>query len=410
MAVHEGTAGMSAARVRRRAVFHIGGYDPKSADAFFDRLEKEARRFEANWGVEVERVGARPASGASGGEAPAARDIARRDYITRSPGEGWTTRTTVHQLTLDDIVLDGFAWPAHRRILRYLRAFADYWTCGVSVALLRRAWRFWLYFVYPFAVLLAGGALVAFLAAFGWAVWPPLALAFGALAIWWVGARLLRFSHALHLMDLWSFSSDYLHAREPRAEAKLDRLGAAIAEALDDPANGEVLVVGHSTGGALALDAAARAVGRTVGGACTDRLSVMTVGSTALKIGLHPAAGWFRERVGRLAAGGVRWFEFQALSDVINLYRTNPAALMGLAADAVQVRTVRLSRAVAPDVWRRMRRNFFRVHYQFVFANTRRLPYDYFAALFGPLSMAARDAAVPASLERLDGERHSEAA
>ena len=38
-----------------------------------------------------------------------------------------------------------------------------------------------------------------------------------------------------------------------------------------------------------------------------------------------------------------------------------------------------------PAAYRRIRRNFFRVHCQFVSANNRRTAYDYFMLLCGPL-------------------------
>ena len=380
------------APVRRRVVVHIGGYDPKSPEAFFARLEKEAARFERTWDVTVVP---------EGDVLAVTPDIHARDYRTSSETEGWTVRTRVHQLTLDDIVLSGFQDPWWRRAGRWLAAFARFWTAGVGFALLRHAWRFWLYFAYPLAILLLGAGAIALTASFGWAVWPPLALAFGGVTAWWMVVRLLPRSHALHLMDLWTFSLRYIEGREPRIEAKLEALADVIASAGSEEGVDEVLLVGHSTGGALILDAAARSLDRP--GAGPERLAVMTVGSTALKVGLHPAGAWFRQRVGRLIDAGVPWYEFQALSDAINLYRTNPAALMGHRAEGVQVRRVRISRMVSDEMWRRMRRNFFRIHYQFVFANTRRVGYDYFAALFGPLTLEGRDAARPRSEERLDG-------
>ena len=37
--------------VKRRAVFFVGGYDPKTPEAFFGRMRKEIARFEALWGL-----------------------------------------------------------------------------------------------------------------------------------------------------------------------------------------------------------------------------------------------------------------------------------------------------------------------------------------------------------------------
>ena len=57
----------------------------------------------------------------------------------------------------------------------------------------------------------------------------------------------------------------------------------------------ELILVGHSTGGGLILDIAARclAIDPQFAGR-SGRTAVLTVGSTALKLGMHPAARDFR--------------------------------------------------------------------------------------------------------------------
>ena len=39
---------------------------------------------------------------------------------------------------------------------------------------------------------------------------------------------------------------------------------------------------------------------------------------------------------------------------------------------------VRFRDMLSPDFYRRIRFNFFRLHYQFIMANDQRAPYDYF--------------------------------
>ena len=43
---------------------------------------------------------------------------------------------------------------------------------------------------------------------------------------------------------------------------------------------------------------------------------------------------------------------------------------------------------LSPDFYRRIRFNFFRLHYQFIMANDQRAPYDYFMLVCGPLPVA----------------------
>jgi hypothetical protein len=49
---------------------------------------------------------------------------------------------------------------------------------------------------------------------------------------------------------------------------------------------------------------------------------------------------------------------------------------------------VRFRDMLSPELYRRIRLNFFRLHYQFIMANDQRGPYDYFMLVCGPLPVA----------------------
>ncbi|MDD9910360.1 MAG: alpha/beta fold hydrolase [Ahrensia sp.] len=367
--------------VQRRAVFFIGGYDPKSADAFFARHDRETGRFEALWDVEVDQTAITKVTD----------DITRASYETR--GDGWTCHTDLLFLTLDDVVLADFDKPFLTRLARYLRSFADYMISGTAFSFARHAWRFFGYFLYPFVML-----LLAFLVSLG----VGYMICRSGVSLYWLSAPVIflaAFSafvqlggkryHVLHLMDLWSFSSDFLHARRADMDEKLGRVAETIIAASNSDAYEEIVLVGHSTGGALMLDAAGRAFERSDG---TARFSILTVGSTALKIGLHPAAGWFRKRLNEmLNSRSIAWFDYQCLTDIINFYRVDPAHLMGVESwEAVTVRAIRIREMVDKATYARMRGNFFRTHYQFVFGNTKPYHYDFPAICFGPHELGDR--------------------
>ena len=388
--------------VSRRLFFHVGGYDPKTPDAFFDRLDKELRRYETTWNVEAGR-----------GPAETVTDGMSRATVTASgpSADGpWRVETDVVFLSLEDIVQRDFADPPTARAARYARAFVDYWTSGTAPKFFRHAWRFSLYFLYP-ALALAGPLALVALAAFlavdaivpdvppalgtpvpralnGAAVVLALVLA-APLVIRWVGRR----GYVLHLADLWSFSSNWLHRRRPDADAIFRRYGETAARLAQSRPYDEVVFLGHSTGGAVILHVAAEALAADPDLRSRARhMNVLTVGSTALKIGLHPKAAWFRDEVRSLRDAGLGWVEYQSIQDIINFEGTAPAALMGLETEDPWpvTRRVRMKSTVEPETWARIRRNVFRVHYQFVFANTAPYHYDYASVAFGPLPLQAR--------------------
>ncbi|MEO1399449.1 MAG: lipase, partial [Pseudomonadota bacterium] len=262
---------------------------------------------------------------------------------------------------------------------------------------LRHAWRFWFYFMYPFSMLAIGVAVSLVLS---------MLIATSGVALAWLTAPIIFVAamasfmkliakpyFVFHLMDLWSFSSDFIHRRRPDMDAILDELSSLVADNADG--YDEIIMVGHSTGGALILDGAARALTSTPSiAAQKDRFWILTIGSTSLKIGLHPKAQWYRDKLNRALNGSnARWVEFQCHSDIINFARTNPAKLMGLtriASPHFQAFNVRIKKMLHSKTYKRIKRNFFRVHYQFVFGNTRRYFYDFPAICFGPGGLGLR--------------------
>lgn len=371
--------------ISRRSVFFIGGYEPKTAQAFFERLRRGMRHFESTWGVEV-----------SASDPSLYSPDAGMASVVASGPEGWRVTTDFHFLGLDSIVTQGFARPLHQRLLAYLRTFFDYWLSGTAFAIFARSWRFGLYFLYPFAVtclflLAVFFASRAVLDLAGIDV-PGLSLVVALLALLPLLATLGNRWSVPHLMDLWSFSLQYLRGRRPDAEAMLRTYAGIVATAVKDGQYDEILFVGHSTGGGLILDLAARSLEADPSLASRAEVSLLTLGSTALKFGLHPAAKPFRKKVQSLVdEPGLRWSEFQCLIDVINFYGTDPVREMGLkprARDAATafplVRKIYLSAMMGPSEYQRMKGRFFRIHYQFISPNTQRYYYDFFMICFGP--------------------------
>lgn len=372
-------------QVRSRSVFMIGGYEPKSSDAFYLRTERELKRFCQTWDVKAQVLGK--------GDQDNGR-IANIAIATDHGGE--RVETNWNFFVWNDIVLGDFARPFWYRIGRYWLTFADYVLSGTFFRILFLAWRFALYFLYPAVMHLAFG-LLGWLA--GWLVASagfPGSLAMGwitgiavALGLWnTVGERYF----VRHLGDLWAFSRNFIWGYRRDAEAALDHLARRIVDRWELGIDDEILMVGHSTGGGLILDAAARALALNPSlGAGGPRIQILTVGSTALKIGLHPAAHDFRARVQTLVdARQIRWSEWQAMIDIINLFKSDPVKAMGLTPRTGQERAfpevalVRIRQMLLPDAYNRVKRNFFRVHYQFIMGNTLKYGQDFYMACCGP--------------------------
>ncbi|MBL8577837.1 MAG: lipase [Mesorhizobium sp.] len=395
--------------ISRRCVFFIGGYDPKTPTAFFRRLSREMELFETVWDVQTSRSDVATPEGDVGVLTVSSshrKSTLPDDDVSEKPAlpvedKDWQVTTDFYFLGLDSIVTRDAARPLPVRLFRYLVAFFDYWLTGTAFSFFSRSWRFALYFLYPFVttlflflVALLASSVVLRLFGIG-----SLALAtlIALVALFPLLATLGKRWSVTHLMDLWSFSSEYLRGKRPQAERLMDRYAAIVAQTTNAQPYDEIVFVGHSTGGGLILEMAARSLVADPQLARRDaKVSLLTLGSTALKFGLHPAAKAFRARVQTLVdEPALGWSEFQCLIDVINFYDTDPVIEMGLrprqsgSPAFPVVRRVHMRDMTGASRYRRIRRRFFRIHYQFIMANGQRYFYDFFHICFGPAPLSA---------------------
>ena len=81
----------------------------------------------------------------------------------------------------------------------------------------------------------------------------------------------------------------------------------------------------------------------------------------------------------------------------LNFYDFDPVEGIGVDAGALRcnplIWRVRLRDMLAPEFYRKIRFNLFRMHYQFIMANDMRAPYEYMMLVCGPLPVEqwARD-------------------
>jgi hypothetical protein len=278
-----------------------------------------------------------------------------------------------------------------------VRALLDFVFSGAIIEYFRTNWRYALFFLYPY-VLLA-------LAGFGgfYVAWKLLngAIPFaGAISVL-VGIAsvfaLLKLPprplYVGYLLNDWYFASDLVHRRRKSLETRFESFARELVELCRNSRADEIVLVGHSLGAVQAVDVIARAKQLDPEFAARGvHVRLLTIGSSLLKIGLHPAATGLREAVGVVANDPkIFWAEFQAISDIVNFYKSNPVTDLGLPpAEMPIVQIVRVKHMLKPATYAGLKRDFFRVHRQFVMANEERYFYDYYMILGGPVSLPQR--------------------
>ncbi|MGO4571534.1 hypothetical protein [Microvirga sp. 2TAF3] len=363
----------------KRLVYHLGGYNPVAPQDAYRRFSRELCRFESTWSVATSISG--PVIGP---------DVASWRVVASGPN--WSVETEYRLVLWEDVIETAQARPMWRRIPLALMAFVDFVQAGALWGYLRSNWRYAGFFLYPFVFfgLLVALALVAGIVAARMSdsalVGVCAGIVAGVLLMQWPA----RWLYLPLLFDDWIFSRDYIRRRDEVLDPRFDRVAREIAAHGKESEADEILIIGHSLGAVLAIDLLDRALQLNPDlGKTRPRIALASVGSSLLKIGLHRGAERFRAAVGRVAsASQIFWAEYQALTDVMNFYKTNPVTAMGLQVPGRPiVRVERIRKMVQPARYRRMRRNFFKVHCQFVNGNDQRAAYDYFMLLCGPLSV-----------------------
>src|SRR5580704_15852902 len=377
---------MPKALVRKRCFVQMTGYEPVGPEHQHRRFIREMARFQKAWNVQGKVTP--PVLAADGAVA---------SWTVETFGPNWHVSTDFHWFRWDDFVTADMARSDWWRFPLGIATMMEFILTGTVVRYFLVAWRYGGFFLYPLVFIL--GTMWLSIAATRFAVihgglpFPmllaPLLWLVIFIALRWTFGRMVYIGYAL---DDWYFARDFIHRVRPQFEARLDRLAHEFVRIVRATDADEIVVDGHSIGAPLSLVVVDRALQLDPQLGAGKTLNLVSSGSSLLKVALHPAAGWLRKAVGRVAnTASVYWVEYQALVDVINVYKVDPVVALGLPyAGKPLVRIVRIRMMVAEETYRSFHLNFLRIHRQAVMGNERRYFYDYYMLCCGPIALVDR--------------------
>ena len=368
---------VTAEMIHSRIVLHFPGFEPLDAEAHRQRYQRSAAQTSSVWQARFD-VGALSVDGA-GTHFPVDAEVA-----------GWTTRSDIHVFDHNDLIAAMRSEPVWMQIAKGFKAGLDVVRQGGAWGYFRHAWRFGLFFLFPFLFLAAGLALGVNIAAL------PSVL---DLSPWWfllavpAGALVFRYGvipfsdryHVLHLLADWRLAVAAAENR-PEVASFIERAVGQAVEALRQPSD-EILVTSHSMGANFAISVIARLLETAPDVLKGRRIVFVTLGGAALQCSLLSGATLLRRRIGDLARQpDVDWFDIQCLTDPIHLYKCNTVALSGHA-DAPQPKLVfiRFKHAMSSDRYEKNRRDFLRMHRQYVLGPDQPSGFDFTLMTAGPL-------------------------
>src|SRR6516225_3420364 len=347
---------MPNAFVRKRCFVQMTGYEPVGPEHQHRRFIREMARFQKTWNVQGKV--SPPQVSADGSVA---------NWTIETWGPNWRVSTDFYWFRWDDFVTADAAMSDWWRFPLGIAALLEFVLTGTVIRYFVLAWRYGAFFLSP--LIYVAGMMWLSIAATRFAVIhiglpfymvlaPILWLAIFA-GLRWTFGRMVHIGYAL---DDWYFARDFIHRVRPELEERLDLLAHELVRLIRDSDANEIIVDGHSLGAPLS------------------------------KVALHPAAGWLREAVQRVAnTPAVYWVEYQALVDIINVYKVDPVAALRLPpAGKPIVKIFRIRMMVEEHTYRRFHLNFLRIHRQAVMGNERRYFYDYYMLCCGPLALQDR--------------------
>jgi hypothetical protein len=373
---------MPQALVRKRCFVQMTGYEPVGPEHQHRRFVREMARSHKAWNVQGKV--SPPTLSADG---------ALASWTVDTFGPNWRVTTDFHWFRWDDFVRADGARSDWLRFPLGIAALMEFILSGTVVKYFVVAWRYGGFFLFPLIYLIGMAWLSIGLTRFavGHLALPyPLLL---APLLWFALFVALRwtfgqFIHIGYALDDWYFARDVVHRARPQLDVRLDCLAGELVRLARETDADEIVVHGHSLGAPLSMLVVDRALRLDPQlGARGKPIRLVSSGSSLLKVALHPAAGWLREAVGRLAnAPAIYWAEYQALVDIINVYKVDPVAALGMAATGKPiVKIIRIRMMVEEHTYRRFHLNFLRIHRQAVMGNERRYFYDYYMLCGGPL-------------------------
>lgn len=407
--------------VRGRHVFYISGFDPKGPAHYHRLYGEQAALAGAVGGYRVDVGKRRKVS-----EHVAAWSLGYR-ASAQAPVE---VETTVEFLRWDDIVREH--WPRNPAVLAWdlVLTTALYLRTGALWTMFKLAWPPVVALVVPFLILLALVLALPVAATAGWWV----TRASGSWAAGVVSAVALfgiAFAAATvaekRLNMQWLLRSYAFTGRQgtrgwPVLEERLDLFAQTIVDqaqrtgpppgrpsampdhtpspSADSKACDEILIVAHSSGSIMATAALARALVLDPQLAQRGpRLSLLTLGQWSPLLSSLPTATRFRAELERLAREpGLDWVDFTAPPDGCCFALTDPIAAAGLwpvRPAHPRLLSPRFAALFSPATYADIKRDRFRLHFQYLMASELPGEYDYTAITAGPLTLGQRFADQP---------------
>jgi hypothetical protein len=378
----------SSQNVRYRRVFYIPGYDP-----FPPRRYRELYRCESTDQARISgyQITQRPKSGSG-----------PYGWVVTTDVDGHHTQSEINILQWSDIVKDSMQAGIVATYVLLVKTAWIYLSTGVLFRLFRLRAGPGIAAMYP-VVMLLGQLVTALVAAglVGWGLsalvpaWLAYLLGLAVIPPILQGFRKIDGRFFVHYLLLdFAFTAKHMGRNPPELETRLDEFAELIGAALRDDSLDEVLIVGHSSGVHLGVSVLARVI-RAGHAAQSQKLAFLSLGHAVPMQSYLPDAAELRADLRYLSQRPeLFWLDVTAPGDGCCYALCDPVSCSGAAPESGKRWPLMISAAftqsLTPQTYRKYKRRYFRLHFQYLCAFDAPKDYDYFLITAGPRALADR--------------------
>lgn len=387
--------------VKKRHMFYIPGYDP-----MLPRRYRELYRSEG--ALQANISGYELTLGPKQFESP------NYGWAVDTQIEGQDTHTNVEFLKWSDIVQESMDKNIPGTYLLLARTAWEYIGTGALFRLMRLRIGPILAALYPVMMLLLQlfiAVLIGCVLFWGgahflhWSVGLLLGVVVSVAVLKWFKSKDAQL-FAYYLMHDYGFSAQHKGQNPPDLEARMADFVVRISEMLHEDVD-EVLIVGHSSGAHLAVSILADVIRKGGVQQSGPTLSLLTLGQVIPMVSFLPKASRLRGDLHYLSQQKcLTWVDVSAPSDGANFALCDAVSVSGVAPIQGKIHPLVISAAFSqtllPETYNKIKKKFFRLHFQYLCAFDRPDIYDYFKVTGGPMTLASRFAGRNPSPSRIE--------
>lgn len=377
--------------VKRRQVYYIAGFDHRGDKHYHSLYQNHAQRQSANTPYQI-----------SVSEIEPSQIPHQSTWQIEYQEDGQDCHTTYTYLSWDDIALTNMQPVNPAFYVRSWQAFLLALRTGFLKKTKQVAWPVVFsvkasYVSVLIPPLLAVGLLVLMLQGrLSWILGVLLIAALGGF-VWWANKKI----NILWIVHAFNFNVQYSRD-ESLLDERLTEFASEINRALQSDQFDEVMVVGHCYGSALMipllsklteqLNAAKPDSVKSKSAKSKTALSILTLAQTSPLISWLPNTDWYKQHFQNIDLSLLKWVDFSSPADGVCYPLLDIFAPFGAdKANQLILKSPRFFKLFDKTEYQRIiRKNKFRVHFQYLLSSTFTQEYDFFAMTAGVQTLAQR--------------------